>query len=163
MKEEKRKECMDQKRRETPAYKPGDLVLVTSHPLSKSAQGFCAKLAPRRDGPYQILRTHGPSSYEIASPNDLNKPLGIYHSSALRPFQTDGSSVPQPILPLRKRGRPRKIASKDHTADLNPCGSPKSTESSRGPQQGEQRGQPRGRPAILSSSPRRLRSQRGRL
>ncbi|KAI8436675.1 hypothetical protein MSG28_010163 [Choristoneura fumiferana] len=53
-KEEKRKEYVDKKRQPCPDYQPGDLVLVNTHVLSKANQGFSAKLAPRRDGPYTI-------------------------------------------------------------------------------------------------------------
>ncbi|CAK1598173.1 unnamed protein product [Parnassius mnemosyne] len=40
MKEEQRKEYVDQKRREIPNYQPGSLVLVDSHTLCKASHGF---------------------------------------------------------------------------------------------------------------------------
>ncbi|KAL0821643.1 hypothetical protein ABMA28_005084 [Loxostege sticticalis] len=143
MKEEQRKEYVDKKRKESPKYKNGDLVMVDSHVLSSSSKGFSAKLAPRRDGPYLILRNHGPSSFEIADPNDPGKSLGLYHSSALRPFQGSRSApLPAPAAPLRKRGRPRKVP-------LQPRASPTHVKPTPTP--------------VLASSSRRLRSQRGSL
>ncbi|KAL0838547.1 hypothetical protein ABMA28_016655 [Loxostege sticticalis] len=143
MREEQRKEYVDKKRKESPKYKNGDLVMVDSHVLSSSSKGFSAKLAPRRDGPYLILRNHGPSSFEIADPNDPGKSLGLYHSSALRPFQGSRSApLPAPAAPLRKRGRPRKVP-------LQPRASPTHVKPTPTP--------------VLASSSRRLRSQRGSL
>ncbi|KAI5630861.1 hypothetical protein NE865_16428 [Phthorimaea operculella] len=79
--------------------------------MSKSAQGYSAKFAPRRDGPYLVTRQHGPSSYELAAPSTPEQPLGVYHASALMPFRSPDDEVeeiPSPVQPLRKRGRPRK-------------------------------------------------------
>ncbi|XP_028175772.1 uncharacterized protein LOC114363995 [Ostrinia furnacalis] len=46
--------------------------------------------------------------------NDPNAPdqcLGLYHASALRPFLSPESApLPSPAAPLRKRGRPKKVA-----------------------------------------------------
>lgn len=102
-----RKEVYDQKRRPTPDYKVGDLVLIQTHPLSKAQKKETAKLAPRRDGPYKILRVKGPCSFEIAALNDPNQPLGVYHSSALRPYVPKDTEE-QPVRPIRRRGRPKK-------------------------------------------------------
>jgi len=33
----------------------GDIVWAKEHHLSKAAEGFAAKLAPRYDGPYQVV------------------------------------------------------------------------------------------------------------
>ncbi|GFS53200.1 transposon Tf2-11 polyprotein [Trichonephila clavipes] len=62
-----RKFYADKKRKAAPTYQPGGHVFVASHPLTNAAQGRSAKLMPRRDGPYVILRQRSPSSYEIAS------------------------------------------------------------------------------------------------
>ncbi|KAL0832527.1 hypothetical protein ABMA28_000738 [Loxostege sticticalis] len=103
------KEMIDKQRRRDPGYKKGDLVLVELHPISRASQGISAKFAPRRDGPYMITRQHGPASYEVASPNAPDKPIGVYHSSALTAFRNnDEVPLPQPVKPLRKRGRPKK-------------------------------------------------------
>lgn len=108
-KEEKRKEYVDRKRQVCPDYQPGDLVLATTHVLSKSSQGFSSKLAPRRDGPYVVVRRHGPSSFEIAR-TDTKSSVGIYHASALVRYRSNDTrtAVPEPTIPIRKRGRPKK-------------------------------------------------------
>lgn len=122
-KEEKRKEIVDLRRQPCPDYLPGDLVLATTHILSKSSQGFTSKLAPRRDGPYVILRRHGPSSFEIGTTGSRT-PVGIYHASAITPYRTHNDTVLEPILPIRKRGRPRKQpVTQDNVA--RPCNRPK--------------------------------------
>uniref|UniRef100_A0A034W800 RNA-directed DNA polymerase n=1 Tax=Bactrocera dorsalis TaxID=27457 RepID=A0A034W800_BACDO len=46
------------RRKWTPAI--GELVLAKEHHLSKAADGFAAKLAPKYDGPYKILRYISP-------------------------------------------------------------------------------------------------------
>ncbi|GFT01069.1 uncharacterized protein TNCV_4054631 [Trichonephila clavipes] len=61
---------------------------------------------PRRDGPYLILTQRSPSSYEIASLDNPGVSLGVYHTSALTPFNNDKV---KPLIPLRKRGCPPKV------------------------------------------------------
>lgn len=108
MKEEKRKEYMDQKRKECPDYQPGDLILVDTHTLSSTSHGYTSKFAPRRDGPYVILQRHGPSSFQVAHA-DTKAIVGTYHASALRPYKhTENAVLPTPANPIRRRGRPRK-------------------------------------------------------
>ena len=63
--QDQRKERADRVRRDPPVYKPGDLVLITSHSISNSAKDVLAKLNPRRDGLYEVKRRVGPVSYEI--------------------------------------------------------------------------------------------------
>ncbi|CAH2108897.1 unnamed protein product [Euphydryas editha] len=108
IKEERRKEVADKGRRKDSGYTPGDLVLATTHPISNLARGVSAKFSPRRDGPYLILKQHGASSYVLSDPNTPDMPLGVYHASALTPYQGSDGPLPQPVQPLRKRGRPRK-------------------------------------------------------
>lgn len=108
MEEEKRKELADKLRRPRPAYKPGDMVMVTLHPLSHASKGYSAKFAPKRDGPYLIKANHGPSSYEISSLDKPEEVLAIYHASALSPYSGLPQGLPKPAQPLKKRGRPRK-------------------------------------------------------
>jgi hypothetical protein len=119
MKEEKRKEYVDRKRLPCPDYRPEDLVLVNTHVLSKSSQGFTSKFAPRRDRPYIILRRHGASSFQIANVGSKT-PIGVYHASALSRYQCpDNSPVPKPSLPIRKRGRPKKQNATQTTTPTN--------------------------------------------
>ncbi|GFV76638.1 uncharacterized protein TNCV_4728581 [Trichonephila clavipes] len=60
----------------------------------------------RRNGSYVILTQRSPSSYEIAILDNPEEPLGVYHTSALTPRNNDKV---KPLIPVRKRGRPRKI------------------------------------------------------
>ncbi|GFX54887.1 retrovirus-related Pol polyprotein from transposon 412 [Trichonephila clavipes] len=104
--EDSRKFYADKKRKAAPTYQPGEHVFVAPHPLSNAAQGRSAKLMSRRDGPYVILTQRSPSSYEIASIDNPEVPLGVYHTSALTPCTNDKL---KPLIPLRKRGRPAKV------------------------------------------------------
>lgn len=92
------------------SYQVSDLVLVNSHVLSNTKAGITSKFVPRRDGPYSISRIVSPTSYEVVDPKSSNVPLGTYHVSALtRYVQPEGEvSVPAPVHPLRRRGRPRR-------------------------------------------------------
>ena len=111
----RRKAQADSRRRPSPGLSPGDYVYVTSHTLSSSAHHRSSKLTPKRDGPYLILRQQGPCSYQIAHSNQPTEPIGVYHVSALTPYRPpeDSSNVPAPLpaplLPIRRRGRPRKV------------------------------------------------------
>jgi hypothetical protein len=109
---DKQKEYCDRKRRPDPSYKPGDLVLVNTHSLSNAQRGYSSKFAPRRDGPYVILRKHGPASYEVATSGETSVPVGIYHTSELTPFHGADTNLPDPVQTIRKRGRPRKNLTK---------------------------------------------------
>ncbi|GFT87280.1 uncharacterized protein NPIL_289791 [Nephila pilipes] len=103
--QDSRKFYADKKRKAAPTYQPGEHVFVASHPLSNAAQGRSAKLMPLRDGPCVILTQRSPSSYEIVSLDNPGIPLGVYHTSALTPCNSD---TVKPLIPLRKRGRPPK-------------------------------------------------------
>jgi len=48
-------------------WKPalGDLVLLRQHHLSKASDGFAAKLAPRYDGPYKVIKFISPNIVRI--------------------------------------------------------------------------------------------------
>ncbi|XP_072398051.1 uncharacterized protein [Diabrotica undecimpunctata] len=101
-------------RRVNMTFNVSDKVLVDVHALSKAKDSFTAKFAPRRDGPYIITKVVSPTSYEISSPQNLTEPLGKYHISALVPYRvdtdTDDGSSPNPLVPIRRRGRPPKTA-----------------------------------------------------
>lgn len=103
--QQRNQQYTDRKRIPDPGYKNGDQVWVDSHVLSNAAKGITSKLTPKRDGPYTIVRKYGPSSYEIAHPNQPDIPLAKYHTSALKPYQSQHKV--EPINPIRKRGRPK--------------------------------------------------------
>ncbi|KAJ3648381.1 hypothetical protein Zmor_020190 [Zophobas morio] len=110
--QDRRKRDQDRHRKTSTAYAPGDLVLVKTHRLSKASQGFTSKFAPKQDGPYVVLRRHGPTSYEIAAHQQPDVVLGLYHASDLVPYQPPTQEATQPVppvQPLRRRGRPSKI------------------------------------------------------
>lgn len=96
------------KRRPDPDHKVGDLVLIESHPVSNIDKQFTSKFAPRRDGPYVILKKHGTSTYEIAHSETPDKPMGKYHTSAITKFEKRDDVISKPTYPIRRRGRPRK-------------------------------------------------------
>ncbi|GFX50553.1 retrovirus-related Pol polyprotein from transposon 412 [Trichonephila clavipes] len=62
---------------------------------------------PRRDGPYIVLSQRSPTTFVVASCDKRDEPLGVYHTSALTPF-LNGTETQSPVVPLKKRGRPRK-------------------------------------------------------
>ncbi|GFV49672.1 uncharacterized protein TNCV_1959801 [Trichonephila clavipes] len=59
----------------------------------------------RGDGPYIVLSQRSPTTFVVTS---CDKPLGVYQTSALTPF-LNGSETQSPVVPLKKRGRPRKL------------------------------------------------------
>ncbi|GFT41778.1 retrovirus-related Pol polyprotein from transposon 412 [Trichonephila clavipes] len=106
MSQDRQKTYADKSSRPIPNYKVNDLVWVKLHPLSKESQNRSAKLMPRRDGPYIVLSQRSPLPV-VASCDKPDEPLGVYHTSALTPF-LNGTETQSPVVPLKKRGRPRK-------------------------------------------------------
>ncbi|KAF8788788.1 hypothetical protein HNY73_006794 [Argiope bruennichi] len=82
-----RKAYTDKSRKPSPNYRLDDLVWIKRHPLSKENQRKTAKFMPRKDGPYIILSQKSPSSFAIASCDKPDEPLGVYHTSALKPLR----------------------------------------------------------------------------
>ncbi|GFS59588.1 uncharacterized protein TNCV_2581051 [Trichonephila clavipes] len=72
---------------------------------------------PKRDGPYIIVTQPSPTTYEVGNPNNPHEVLGPYHSSALRPCIDKEAT---PVMPLRKRGRPRKDNSAGSSSRTKP-------------------------------------------
>ncbi|XP_068912442.1 uncharacterized protein [Tenebrio molitor] len=105
--QDRRKTTVDSKRRPGPTYAPGDRVYVVTHLVSNASKQRTSKLNPRRDGPYLILSAKGSCSYEAASLEAPDIPLGVYHTSVLTPAQEEDQSTP--VIPIRRRGRPRKV------------------------------------------------------
>lgn len=107
--QDERKIQSDRSRRSAEQFTVGDRVLVKSHILSSAEKGLNAKLAPKRDGPYNIKRVVTPTTYELEEVGGERNSIGKFHSSDLTKFQErpDGIS-PKPVMPKRGRGRPRK-------------------------------------------------------
>ena len=106
--QDRSKHYADQRRRQPPDYAIGDQVLITSHILSQAEKGITSKFAPKRDEPYTIIKQKSPTSFEIASADNIGKSLGTYHVSALQHFHMNPDEVAKPTNPIRKRGRPPK-------------------------------------------------------
>ncbi|GFT39939.1 retrovirus-related Pol polyprotein from transposon 297 [Trichonephila clavipes] len=104
-KQDQRKTFYDKRHSPGPLYPSGDKVWVTLHPLSNAAHKKTAKFMPKKDGLYIIVTQRSPTTYEVANPNNPHEVLGPYLSSALRPCIHKEAT---PVMPLRKRGRPRK-------------------------------------------------------
>lgn len=145
-KQDQRKQQYDKHRRRM-YYSPGDKVWVTLHPISSAKNKKTSKFMPKRDGPYLVLTQKSPTSYVIASLDNPSQPLATYHTSALTPCKEVHTS---PVVPLRKRGRPRKVP--PTPLQNNECELTASKTYSRKP--------PSSDPV---SSPGRRRIQRGRL
>nr|XP_012153685.1 PREDICTED: uncharacterized protein K02A2.6-like [Megachile rotundata] len=106
--QDRRKRYADQRRREGPEYQPDDLVWVATHTLSKRQQRYSSKLVPRQDGPYVVRRRVGACSYELQTREAEPVIVEVYHTSALKQYTGIRDGVPAPVVPIRKRGRPRK-------------------------------------------------------
>ncbi|GFX18840.1 hypothetical protein TNCV_4143611 [Trichonephila clavipes] len=61
----------------------------------------------RRDGPYIVLPQRSPTAFVVASCDKPDEPLGVYHTLALA-FFLNGTETQSFVVPLKKRGRPRK-------------------------------------------------------
>lgn len=106
-KQDRQKENFDRRRRQK-YYKPGDKVWVTIHPISRNNRS--RKFMPKREGPYLILTLRSPTTYEIADPANPDQVLGTYHVSALKDYhEPEVQRDTGPVVPLRKRGRPKKL------------------------------------------------------
>lgn len=115
LQQDRNKRNADKYRRVVTEFNVGDNVLVDVHAISSNDKNYSNKLAPRRDGPYVIVRKLSPVSYIIADKDNLERPLGKYHVSALTPFigGNNNERTVEPITPLRKKGRPRKVIDQD--------------------------------------------------
>lgn len=96
----------DKKREEDPKYQPGDLVLVNTHVKSNAEKNFTSKLAPKRDGPYVIVKRMGPASYLVAEKENQSQLLGTYHTSQIQ--KASNITQHQTTITKKKRGRPKQ-------------------------------------------------------
>ncbi|GFY49005.1 uncharacterized protein TNIN_437201 [Trichonephila inaurata madagascariensis] len=78
---------------------------VDRHSLSSYTRQETSKFMSRRDSPYVILSQPSPTAFEVASLEDPDVPIRVYHTSSVRPHQ---DLLSKPLTPFRKRGRPRK-------------------------------------------------------
>jgi len=68
----------------------GDVVWAKEHHLSKAAEGFAAKLAPRYDGPYKVMGFASPVICKI--PHTSTKKERTIHVSELKQQKTENTS-----------------------------------------------------------------------
>lgn len=108
--QDRRKSNADQSRRPLESLKEGDKILLKTHALSNAAKGVSAKLMPKRDGPYLVIKVISPTTYEVASCDDPTSSLGRYHISDIVKFvpRDEEEEIPVPVVPKRGQGRPRK-------------------------------------------------------
>lgn len=66
------------------SFNVGDLVLCRTHKLSNAAQRFTAKLAPKYEGPYEILSKLSPTVYQLKVDN--NRKIAKIHVSDIKRF-----------------------------------------------------------------------------
>lgn len=162
--QDKQKRYADKKRQETPKFTPGDKVWVSLHPVSKGPLKKTSKFMPKRDGPYVIVTTRSPTTFEIADPNEPDKILGKYHASALKPYQErktfPTSDRVTPVAPLRKRGRPKRVIPTETVSKDAPEASNRQTRARPSCSPPSAQGKQKSAPDFLSG---RLRSQRGRM
>jgi hypothetical protein len=98
--QQRQKAYADQHRREL-LLKPGDRVLL--HTKHLRVPGDCRKLMPVYIGPFQVLKRHGPVSYQLDLPQPmLSKRIHpVFHVSLLKPYHAPGpgrENVPPPPI-----------------------------------------------------------------
>ncbi|XP_062524529.1 uncharacterized protein LOC134198871 [Bombyx mori] len=105
--QDKAKGYADRSRRPIETFNEGDMVLIKSHVLSKSANGLTSKFVPKRDGPYRIVKKVSPTTYHVAHVDKPDEVLGKYHVNDLTLYRENQSdALPRPVMPKKKRGRP---------------------------------------------------------
>jgi Integrase zinc binding domain/Integrase core domain/Chromo (CHRromatin Organisation MOdifier) domain len=94
--QDRMKAAADKRMRPVPAFKPGDLVLL-SIKYFRLCSGLCKKLAPRFMGPFRIVKaTLSGLAYRVELPNNVHI-HPVFHVSALKPFKTSGPYQPPPL------------------------------------------------------------------
>ncbi len=92
----------------TSPYKAGDLVWRDLHVLSDATKQFAAKLAPRRDGPFKIVKMISSNVVILCDEKD-NKEFGPINVVNLTPYHEP--VIPNLVLPdpvKLDRGRPNR-------------------------------------------------------
>lgn len=80
---QRQKKNYDKRRRDC-QYESKDRVWLRSHPYSKAEKAFSAKLAPKWQGPYRVVRVLGPLNYEIVR-EDTGEDLRTVHVCNIKP------------------------------------------------------------------------------
>ncbi|GFW05655.1 retrovirus-related Pol polyprotein from transposon 412 [Trichonephila clavipes] len=75
--------------------------------MSQDRQKTYADKSRRPSPNYKVNDLRSPTTFVVASCDKPDEPLGVYHTSALTAF-LNGTETQSPVVPLKKRGRPRK-------------------------------------------------------
>ncbi|GFS51039.1 retrovirus-related Pol polyprotein from transposon 412 [Trichonephila clavipes] len=75
--------------------------------MSQDHQKTYADKSRRPSPNYNVNDLRSPTTFVVASCDKPDEPLGVYHTSALTPF-LNGTETQSLVVPLKKRGRPRK-------------------------------------------------------
>lgn len=73
------------KRRKPESFEEGDLVWILTHPLSRAADYFMAKLAPRWQGPAKIMKRVNNVNYKVVILDNPSQ-CDTYHVEKLKKF-----------------------------------------------------------------------------
>uniref|UniRef100_A0A2A4IYB3 Peptidase A2 domain-containing protein n=1 Tax=Heliothis virescens TaxID=7102 RepID=A0A2A4IYB3_HELVI len=91
--------------------KVGDKVVVRTRAPSQVSKGLTAKFCPKQDGPYGITKKVSPNTFRIYPTGNPSDKLGRYNTQDLSSFMRRGTVrdvPPNPVLPTRRRGRPKR-------------------------------------------------------
>jgi len=93
-------------------FEIGDYVTIEAHPLSNSAKKFSAGLAPKREGPYIIIRKESPLNYVLGDVH-TNEPRTFAHIVQMKKYVMrenipvlTGGTVPGTVDRTKPKGRP---------------------------------------------------------
>ena len=89
----RQKRNYDKKRRDM-EFREKARVWLRTHPLSNAAKSFAAKLAPKWQGPYRVVRQVGPVNYEVVQ-EETGLDLRVVHISRLKPCYPTAEEVEQ--------------------------------------------------------------------
>ncbi|GBM95588.1 Transposon Tf2-9 polyprotein, partial [Araneus ventricosus] len=106
-KQDQRKKYFDKNRRPI-YYQPGDKVWVTLHPKSSRSDKRSKKFYPKREGPCLVVTNRSPTTYDLSDPSTPDQVLGTYHTNMLKPYELPPEKNTSPVVPIKRRGRPRK-------------------------------------------------------
>ena len=96
--QDRQKKFADRKRKDAPAWQPGNLVLLNIKHF-RLQSGIRAKLAPRFIGPFKVVECIGPAnlSYRVELPKALSRMHNVFHVSSLREYKQSGAYQPPPV------------------------------------------------------------------
>ncbi|GJQ81744.1 hypothetical protein Trydic_g9183 [Trypoxylus dichotomus] len=114
--------CFDINTPFIPYYHP-EIVLLKSHSLSDAKKGYTSKFAPKRDGPYKVLKTITPTTHELGTCALPSQLIGRYHVSDIWAYYAPltAGTTPEPVGMKRRRRRPKKMSELDNAQRPTRC------------------------------------------